>query len=139
MQAQVTQIAALPRTSPDVSSSSLLLVGTGHNSLLIIDSHNFSAISRIDLPGTPTFIKCNGFYDIEATIVVGTADAGVFTLRSDQQPMELQPLIPSGTEIVDIALNGNVIVVANSKRSVKFYTSQVKPLLSFTSVLIAAF
>jgi hypothetical protein len=49
IQAEITQLAALSRSTPDVSSSSLLLVGTEHNSLLIIDPHTFNAISRVSL------------------------------------------------------------------------------------------
>lgn len=47
-QAEITQLAALSRSTPDVSCSSLLLVGTGHHSLLIIDPHTFNAISRVN-------------------------------------------------------------------------------------------
>ena len=85
----------------------------------------------MELAGTPTFIRCSGYYDVEATIVIGTSDAGVFTIRSDQQPIEAKPFIASGTDIVDMAFNGNVIAVANSNRSIKLYTSQVFELIFF--------
>ena len=59
-QAEITQLAALPRSTPDISSSSLLLVGTEHNSLLIIDPHTFNAISRVSL----SLLHLNPFFSI---------------------------------------------------------------------------
>ncbi|EFX84297.1 hypothetical protein DAPPUDRAFT_314992 [Daphnia pulex] len=123
-QAEITQLAALSRSTPDVSSSSLLLVGTEHNSLLIIDPHTFNAISRIELPGVPTSIKCSGFYDVEAVILITTPDGGVYILRSDQKPMEAKPFMSPRSSIVEVAFNGVTIAVATSDRTIKHYTVQ---------------
>ncbi|XP_057381177.1 Bardet-Biedl syndrome 1 protein-like [Daphnia carinata] len=123
-QVEITQLAALSRSTPDVSCSSLLLVGTGHNSLLIIDPQTFNAISRIELADVPTSIKSSGYYDMEAIILVGTPDAGVFILRSDQKPLQPKPFLPPRSPIVEIAFNGTTIAIATSDYTIRYYTLQ---------------
>ncbi|KAK4014414.1 hypothetical protein OUZ56_026937 [Daphnia magna] len=123
-QAEITQLAALSRSTPDVSCSSLLLVGTGHNSLLIIDPQTFNAISRIELPDVPTSIKSSGYYDTEAVILIGTPEAGVFILRSDQKPVQAKPFLPPRSPIVEIAFNGTTVAIATSDHTIRYYTLQ---------------
>lgn len=46
-QAQITQLAALPRSQ--VSKVSLLLIGTEHSALLIVDPQSYSAIMTVSI------------------------------------------------------------------------------------------
>jgi hypothetical protein len=46
-QAQITQLAALPRS--EVSKVSLLLIGTEHSALLIVDPQSYSAIMTVSI------------------------------------------------------------------------------------------
>lgn len=62
---------------------------------------------------------------MEAIILVGTPDTGIFLLQSDHQPMEARPLISTISPVVDIAFNGNTIAIASSDHAIKFYTVQV--------------
>lgn len=62
---------------------------------------------------------------MEATILIGTPDAGIFVLRSDQQPIEAKPFVSFTSPIVDIAFNGNTFVVASGERTIKYYSLQV--------------
>lgn len=80
---------------------------------------------QIELPGVPTSIKCSGFYDVEAVVLITTPDGGVYILRSDQKPMEAKPFMSPRSSIVEVAFNGVTIAVATSDRTIKHYTVQV--------------
>lgn len=82
-------------------------------------------LPQVELSGTPTSFKCSGYYDVEAVILVLTDDARLLSLRSNQQPMQTQPMITMDSPVVDIAFNGTVIAVATSDHAVKCYTLQV--------------
>jgi hypothetical protein len=85
---------------------------------------------QIELTGTPSIIKCCGFYDIEATILIGTFDAHVYTLSSNQNPLQVRPFLTASAPIVDIAFNGRVVAIATSDHVVKCYTNHVNILNS---------
>lgn len=77
----------------------------------------------------PKLIKCSGYYDVEALILVATDNSRLFLLRSNVQPMDPQMLITMDAPLVDVAFNGSVIAVATSDHSVTCYTTQVMVLV----------
>lgn len=76
-------------------------------------------------------IKSSGYYDMEAVILIGTPEAGVFILRSDQKPLQAKPFLPPRAPIVEIAFNGNTIAIATSDHTVRYYTLQVTKYSNF--------
>ena len=81
---------------------------------------------QVELPALPRIIRCSGYYDVEALIMIVTDDSRIFLLKSSLQPMEAQTLITMDSPVVDVAFNGSVIAVATSDHTVTCYTIQVK-------------
>lgn len=73
----------------------------------------------------PALIKCNGYYDVEANIFIGTRDNRVVVLRSNKQPMSLETALTLKSNIVDMLVNDTHLIVATSDRLIKCYTMQV--------------
>lgn len=46
--AEITQLAAVARSSPDMNACSLLVVGTESGSIIFVDSQTFNAISKVN-------------------------------------------------------------------------------------------
>ena len=70
-------------------------------------------------------MKCTGYYDVEASIVIVTRDSHVLLLRSGTQPIEVKTLLTLKSSVVDVVFNGSNVTLATSDRSIKCYTLQV--------------
>ena len=60
---------------------------------------------QIELPGVPSLMKCTGYYDVEASIVIVTRDSHVLLLRSGTQPIEVKTLLTLKSSVVDVVFN----------------------------------
>ena len=90
---------------------------------------------------SPSAIRCRGYFDVDASVVVGTGDGRVYQLRSVCQPMRPQLVVTASHPIVDMAFVGNFVAVATANKAIKFYTVEVRAkvgLLNETYFLIDA-
>ena len=54
LKAEIVQLASVARSSPDMSSSSLIVIGTEGGSIVLVDSRTFNAVSKVLDAGAPT-------------------------------------------------------------------------------------
>lgn len=74
---------------------------------------------------------------MEAVILIGTTEAGVFILRSDQKPIQAKPFLPPRSPIVEIAFNGTTVAIATSDHTIRYYTLQVMKDSSFHHIILS--
>eukprot|EP00455_Lapot_gusevi_P029644 TRINITY_DN3175_c0_g1_i7.p1 TRINITY_DN3175_c0_g1~~TRINITY_DN3175_c0_g1_i7.p1 ORF type:complete len:595 (+),score=101.41 TRINITY_DN3175_c0_g1_i7:67-1851(+) len=105
-QTVVTCMETLQKDSEEPKSISCLVLGTENREVIILDPSGTSIAKRVEIPGVPAFIACQGTYDVEYRIVVACRNGNIYTVKNHKLlggPIELETM-PCGLVLVDKSL-----------------------------------
>ncbi|CAB3410752.1 unnamed protein product [Caenorhabditis bovis] len=121
--ASITCVAKMEKSSAEVID--VLLIGTEHNALHIIDSQAFTILSTCILPSVPVSICTHGTYEVDYRLFVLTRDSRIFSIRREQKTAD-KPIITSPELITSFVRLKKFIAIATSDNRICFYTFKGK-------------
>ena len=74
----------LKRSTDDEYAVSMLVVGTEHKKLYILDHTGSSILHTVQLPAIPAFMSIGGFYTLEYRILLACRDGKVYTVKNGE-------------------------------------------------------
>lgn len=106
--AKFTCMSKLNKSSQDPKSESMLVLGTEHNDVIILNSAGMKILKKVSIPSTPVFIETNGLYDVNYRIVIACRNNRIYTIKNSKL---LGNFIETDTQICGIVVSSKKITV----------------------------
>ena len=74
----------LKRSTDDEYAVSMIVVGTEHKQIYILDHTGSQIAHKLEIPAVPAYISIGGFYTIEYRILVACRDGKIYTIKNGE-------------------------------------------------------
>ncbi|KAF1769658.1 hypothetical protein GCK72_001475 [Caenorhabditis remanei] len=112
----ITCIAKLTKSAADIMD--ILVFGTEHCDVFLIDGQAFTIIQQIKLQSVPVTIRTYGYFDVDYRIFVHTRDSLIFSIKRNDT--EYKPIIVSQSMITSMILHNKSIVYTTTEDHITF-------------------
>ncbi|CAD6184612.1 unnamed protein product [Caenorhabditis auriculariae] len=121
--AAITCLTKMEKSTAEVID--VLLIGTEHGKLHVVDSQAFTHLTSCSFPSPPVQIVTYGSYDVDYRVFVLTRDAMIYAVKRTQTSCG-RPLVVSTCPILSMVRMKKLLVTASSDNTVNFYNFKGK-------------